>query len=222
LIHDTHGYRPYSVDFKSNRRNTSKRGLRIGATRKAPKLARFSRLSRNSAPMGAVRVDANTKKPLFNVLNTGGNHTHKLYLALAVVVGGIFATTSSTGKVDHPNLPIAKAAVPQIITPTFFFDDATNALGQASASSDAIAMASTVNNPATPSTNKVLMDQLDSLSPEQLANNQEPETNQTIPVTSVASVAEQPAMLCVKTQLRQRALKKALLRLNQAIPCHVS
>jgi len=150
--------------------------------------------------MGAVRVDANSNRGAFNA---NGKHTRKLYLALAVVIGGIFATTSSTGKVDRPTLTIAKASVPKIVAPTFFFDDATNALGQQSAFAEpAEPLDAGLQQDAEGAITKglsssTLMDQLDSLSPEELANNQvlEPETNKTI---SVAAVSERPAIAALR------------------------
>ncbi len=105
-------YRPLWVDYKVKdhsrvpRRTISAR--RIG-------------LPMRSQPVkGAVRLSANTE-PRFKLKHGGA--------LLAAVVGGILYTTQSTGTVDtrvKQEPLLVKAAMP---TPTFFFNDSDNALG---------------------------------------------------------------------------------------------
>lgn len=82
------------------------------------------------APVGAVRASAATS-------GTDFQHTGKLSVALAVVAGGILWTTTSIGKSTTPASPAfqiqpaiaqALAAPTEPASPTFFFDDSSDAL----------------------------------------------------------------------------------------------
>lgn len=69
---------------------------------------------------GAVRIAASPPQP------PRFDHTTKLIIALSVVAGGILWTTASTGTdVVKPEPSLVRASIP---TPTFFFDDAADAL----------------------------------------------------------------------------------------------
>lgn len=69
---------------------------------------------------GAVRIAASPPQP------PRFGHTTKLIIALSVVAAGILWTTASTGTdVVKPEPVLVRASIP---TPTFFFDDAADAL----------------------------------------------------------------------------------------------
>lgn len=179
LIHDTQGYRPQSVDFKHSRTV----GLNARMQRKAPRLQRFNRLSGGSVQRGAVRVTPKTRSKF--------PHMRKLSAALVVVAGGILVTTSSTGKVDHPAIKIASLS---ISAPTFFFDDATNALGQRSVGDIEL---TPINSPIETLVNEELvnsdlMDRLDSLTPRQLIKEN---PNKTV---SLSDAVAHPAMAALR------------------------
>lgn len=178
MIHDTQGYRPQSVDFKNSRTD----GLNARMQRKTPRLRRFNRLSGNTTHAGAVRISP-TKKSKFP-------HMRKLSAALVVIASGILITTSSTGKVDHPAMPIASLS---ISAPTFFFDDATNALGQRSLAGIELTAkdsdAETIVNEELVKSD--LMDQLDSLTPRQL---REENPNKTVSLSNTADHAAVAAL----------------------------
>ncbi len=175
MIHDTHGYRPHSVDFKYSRTS----GLNSRVQRKAQRLQRFNRLSRNTALTGAVRISPKQTARF--------PHLRKLSAALVVVAGGILVTTASTGTVDHPTTQIASLS---ISAPTFFFDDATNALGQRSlADITELAAAKAQTEEIIDS---ALMDQLDSLTPSQLI---EDNPNKTV---SLSNVVNHPAVAALR------------------------
>ena len=142
--------------------------------------------------MGAVRVNAKSGRRFFHV---GEHHVRKLYIALAVIAGGILVTTSSTGKDVRPTQTIAALS---IIAPTFFFDDATNALGESSLL--AKAQTSGPNNNIQPGEAEIvesaLMEQLDSLMPAEIAAETAANSpNKTVSLSSpVLAMANHPAI----------------------------
>ena len=141
--------------------------------------------------MGAVRVNVSTSRRFFHI---GDHHVRKLYIAAIAIAGGILVTTSSTGKVERPTTNITALS---ISAPTFFFDDATNALGESSSSTTAAAVATQFANEEI--IESVLMDQLDSLTPAQLTAERALDTpNKTI---SLTSMVDQPAI----AELRKNA-----------------
>ncbi len=105
-------YRPLWVDYKATDHGRQPRRV-ISAKR-------IGRPMRNQPVKGAVRLSANTE-PRFKHLKHGG-------ALAAAVLGGILYTTQSTGTVDTrvKQEPLLMAAMP---TPTFFFNDSDNALG---------------------------------------------------------------------------------------------
>ena len=193
---------------------SSNNGLKNKMQRKAPRLERLNRLSRSKAPMGAVRINAKTDRRFFHV---GEHHVRKLYMALVVIAGGILITTSSTGKSTNDEQPTQSIAALSISAPTFFFDDARNALGDSLSSTNASksggynvseefeelaasALANISANNTQPgqkdTINNALMEQLHSLSPAELATNA---PNKTVAVSSpVMSMANQPAIAALR------------------------
>lgn len=108
--------RPLQVDYKNS-------GFHDNVARPARRQHRVSRsilLSARSAPSrGAVRVNSQTE-PRFK-------HLKKLALGLLAVSGGFLFTTQSNGTVD--NAKPALTTVAALVSPTFFFNDSDNALG---------------------------------------------------------------------------------------------
>jgi len=119
-------FRPHCVDFTSSLFGTeSQRGTRVGLSflrgRKQIAPARNTRTSHRGVSAGAVRLNAEPE-PQFG-------HSRKLTAALVAVAGGILWTTSSTGTVEEVTPVVATVAT--IVQPTFFFDDANDALNNA-------------------------------------------------------------------------------------------
>ncbi|MEE9332827.1 MAG: peptidoglycan DD-metalloendopeptidase family protein [Granulosicoccaceae bacterium] len=208
MIHNTHGYRPHNVDFKSSRRTGgtiiskmsgmigSNNGLKNKMQHMAPRSERFNRLSRSSAPMGAVRINAKSNRRFFHV---GEHHVRKLYIALVVIAGGILVTTSSTGKDERPTQTIA---VLSISPPTFFFDDTSNALGDSSVLADAKPVSNNtgVQLGQEGILERTLMKQLHSLTPAQIAAETAANSaNKTVPLSSpVLAMVNQPAIAALR------------------------
>ena len=138
--------------------------------------------------MGAVRVNTKSNRRFFQV---GEHHVRKLYIALVVIAGGILVTTSSTGKDTRPAPAIAALS---ISAPTFFFDDATNALGESSllAKADATGLSSGAQPSEEQIVESELMEQLHSLTPAQIAANA---PNKTVSLSSpILAMATSPAI----------------------------
>ncbi len=174
----------------------SNNGLKNKMQHMAPRSERFNRLSRSSAPMGAVRINAKSNRRFFHV---GEHHVRKLYIALVVIAGGILVTTSSTGKDERPTQTIA---VLSISPPTFFFDDTSNALGDSSVLADAKPVSNNtgVQLGQEGILERTLMKQLHSLTPAQIAAETAANSaNKTVPLSSpVLAMVNQPAIAALR------------------------
>ncbi len=79
---------------------------------------------RRTPTKGAVRLSADPQ-PRFK-------HLRKISVGLLAITGGILVTSQSSGTIDtsKPAMPdLAALITPKLITPTFFFNDSDNALG---------------------------------------------------------------------------------------------
>lgn len=98
---------------------------RPASTRKGASIAAGIRMTPRRAPtMGAVRLTESPKSRF--------KHLRKASIGLLAITGGILVTSQSSGTIDEtkPAMPeLASLITPKLITPTFFFNDSDNALG---------------------------------------------------------------------------------------------
>ncbi len=144
--------RPLWVDYKNT--DSPDANSRLSRRSRAAKVIGMS--PRSTPSMGAIRLNEKARlQPRFP-------HLRKLSIGLLAVMGGILVTTQSNGTIDasKPALPV----ISTLISPTFFFIDRENALGDQQALLSSAAQKEQLLSMVGPAASETVLDNYDAQS----------------------------------------------------------